>query len=241
MAISLSKILMNDPRIVAVTPDQLSWNRGQYECFYECSRMIRRAVYWFLHRREQNRNIERSIERKQAEVTAILAELPQLLCGWSKRRFEREVSEFVAVGVPDRIAQRIASLRLLTQVLDIAELARKLRIDPLSVGRLHFELGRGLRLDWIREQIEELRVEGQWRAMARGTLRETLGREHRSLLQGVLKRARDGDHGAALSEWLASYKAEIAHLKRTLDDMRASGQMDFATLSIALKEVGRLH
>jgi len=212
----------------------------QYECAYECSRMLRRAVYWFLHRRSKNRNIESSISRKQTGVSAVLAGLPSVLCGWSRRVFERDTGNFESVGVPKKLGERIASLRLLTQVLDIASLSHDLSIDPLTVARLHFELGRGLRLDWIREQIEELEVDGHWRAVARGTLRETLGREHRRLLHGILKSAKKGVHRAALAEWLAASKTHIARLKRTLDEMQASGPMDFATLSIALKEIGRL-
>jgi glutamate dehydrogenase len=213
----------------------------QYECFFECSRMIRRAVYWFLHRRSQNRNIETSIARKREEVTALLADLPATLCGWSRQSYKRDVDNFEALGVPQRLAERIASLRLMTQVLDIAELAKEFAIAPITVARSYFELGRGLRLDWIRQQIEDLHVEGQWSAMARGTLRETLGREQRTLLHGILKGAADRDYGSALAQWLATTTAGITRLKRTLDEMQVSGQMDFATLSIALREVGRLH
>jgi glutamate dehydrogenase len=202
--------------------------------------MVRRAVYWFLHRRVKNRNIEKSIDRKRKEVIAVLADLPTVLCGWSQRRFDSDAGNLESVGVPKALAERIASLRLFTQVLDIAALAHELAIDPLTVARLHFELGRGLRLDWIREQIEELHVEGYWSAMARSTLRETLGREQRDLLKTVLKRAEKGNHRAALAEWLAASNTGITRLKRTLDEMQASGQMDFATLSIALKEIGRL-
>jgi glutamate dehydrogenase len=213
----------------------------QYECFFECGRMVRRAVYWFLHRRGKNRNIEKSVERKQKEVAAVLGDLPNVLCGWSRRRFDRDTGTLESVGVPEALAERIASLRLFTQVLDVASLAHELGIDPLTVARLHFELGRGLRLDWIREQIEELHVEGHWSAMARGTLRETLGREQRDLLKTALKRAERGNHRAALAEWLAASNTGITRLKRTLDEMQASGEMDFATLSIALKEISRLN
>lgn len=212
----------------------------QYDCFFECSRMLRRAVYWFLHRRSRHQNIETSIERKKSEVSTVLAKLPTVLCGWAKRSFERDKNNFESLGVPERLGERIAALRLMTPVLDIAEVSRDLEIEPLTVAGIYFELGRGLRLDWIREQIEELAVEGHWRAMARGTLRETLGREQRALLHGILRKAGRDDHRSALAEWLADHNTEITRLKRTLDEMQASGQMDFATLSIALREISRL-
>jgi NAD-specific glutamate dehydrogenase len=74
--------------------------------------------------------------------------------------------------------------------------------------------------------------------MARATLRETLAKEQRSLLRSVLSaRTAAGD---ALAAWLDKHRAEIARVRRGLDDMQMSGPMDFATLSVALKEVGRL-
>jgi glutamate dehydrogenase len=213
----------------------------QYDCFFECSRMLRRSVYWFLHRRDRHLNISGSVKSKRTEVDRVLAGFPDALCGWSKRSFERDAASYESLGVPRRLSERIAALRLLTQVLDIAELAHEFHIEPDTVARLHFELGRGLRLDWIREQIEDLHVEGHWRAVARSTLRETLGREQRALMHEVLERARRRDFDSALASWLAEHTASIARLRRTLDEMQASGQMDFATLSIALKEIGRLH
>jgi glutamate dehydrogenase len=214
----------------------------QYDSFYEVGRMFRRAVYWFLHRPESNRDIATALARLQEPVAAVRKALPAVLCGWSKRGFERDLAAFESIGLPRALGTRIASLRLMTQIIDIADLAAELEVEPLVVARLHFELGRGLWLDWIREQIEELKVEGHWRALARSTLRETLARDQRALLAKIIRRGRGrgGNCDAALAAWLTASDKRIARLKRTLNEMHTAGQTDFATLSIALKEIGRL-
>jgi glutamate dehydrogenase len=212
----------------------------QYDSFYEVGRMFRRAVYWFLYRPESNGDIAAALDRLQPGVAAIQRALPTVLCGWSKKAFERGRAEFESLGLPHRLSAQIASLRLMTQIIDIADLAAELEVEPLTVARLHFELGRGLWLDWIREQIEALSVEGHWRALARGTLRESLAHEQRALLTRIIRRGRGSDYDRALSDWLESSGAQIARLKRTLDEMQTAGQTDFATLSIALKEISRL-
>jgi glutamate dehydrogenase len=212
----------------------------QYDSFYEVGRMFRRAVYWFLHRPGSHRDIASALARLEAPVTEVMRALPAVLCGWSKRGYERDITAYESLGLPPPLAANIAALKLMTQIIDIADLATELKADPLVLARLHFELGRGLWLDWIREQIEELKAEGHWRALARGTLRETLAREQRSLLRKIVRRARGGDCDAALAAWLAASGREIARLKHTLDEMHTAGQTDFATLSIALKEIGRL-
>ena len=213
----------------------------QYDSFYEVGRMFRRAVYWFLHRPDSHRSIAAALARLESPVAEIQRELPAVLSGWSKQGYDRDITAFESLGLPPPLSARIASLKLMTQIIDIADLSAELKVDPLVVARLHFELGRSLWLDWIREQIEGLTAEGHWRALARGTLRESLAREQRSLLARIIRRGRGGDFDGALTAWLAASGKRIARLKRTLDEMHTAGQTDFATLSIALKEIARLH
>jgi glutamate dehydrogenase len=202
--------------------------------------MVRRAVYWLLHRYPSHLDISRICATMQPCVRDVLAALPRALSGFARRRHEADVHEFESLGIPASTAQKIANLRLMTQTLDIAELAIDARADAADVARLHFELGRGLRLDWIREQIEGLESQGHWRAMARGTLRETLGREQQKLVANVLGRSSGREPGAALGDWMAESNNQITRMKRMFDEMQTSGQLDFATLSIALKEISRL-
>jgi glutamate dehydrogenase len=213
----------------------------QYDSFFECSRMVRRAVYWFLHRPQRNRDISANIESLREPVAAVLASVPRVLDGWAKQRFERDAGRAEADRLPRRLSERVAALRLMPQVLDIAVSSQSLEADPVAVARLHFALGKALGLDWIREQIETLSVEGHWSAMARGTLRESLGREQNALVNGVMKRAGNTPFDEALANWLDEQQLRVARLQRTLEEMRTSGPMDFSTLSIALREVGRLH
>ena len=138
------------------------------------------------------------------------------------------------------MAQRIAALSLATQAFDIIELAREFRLPVPEVGSLYFALAKDLHLDVVRDQIEALKVDGRWRAMARATLRETLAQEQRALLRSALSASGSTSSSAALAAWLDKRRADIVRVRRGLDDMQMSGPMDFATLSVALKEVGRL-
>jgi glutamate dehydrogenase len=212
----------------------------QYDSVFQISRMVRRAVYWFLQRHPDGLEIEPTVKRLQPGVTRLLGALPDVLSGRSRSRFEADLRQFESLGLPAAVGRRIAGLNVMTQALDIVEVAVDGKLEVETVARLYFELGRGLRLDWIRDQIELLEVEGRWRAMARATLRETLAQEQRSLVEKVLTRAGRSDPYDTLVEWLRESKAQITRTQRALDDMRASGQLDFATLSVALKEIGRL-
>ena len=60
------------------------------------------------------------------------------------------------------------------------------------------------------------------------------------LVGRILRRAKNGRLEPALSDWLARHNAQIVRMKQTFEEMQGTGPMDFATLSIALKELSRL-
>jgi NAD-specific glutamate dehydrogenase len=76
--------------------------------------------------------------------------------------------------------------------------------------------------------------------MARATLRETLAQQQRALLRSVLRNRAAGDPSETLATWIVRSRVKIERAQRALDEMQMTDQTDFATLSVALNEVGRL-
>jgi glutamate dehydrogenase len=214
--------------------------KAQYDSIFQISRMVRRAVYWLLQNYAEELDIEPMVARFQPGVRAALHELPVFACGRAGQRLEANRRVFESAGLPTAVAKRIAALALMTQVLDIIVLAREFRLPVPEVAPLYFELGVELRLDLIREHIEALKVEGRWRSMARATLRESLAQEQRALLRRVLSAGGSTTPAQGLATWLGRHQTAITRVRRALEDMQMSGQMDFATLSVALSEIRRL-
>jgi glutamate dehydrogenase len=214
----------------------------QYDVMFQISRMLRRAVYWLLHRRTEGLGlaIEPSAMRLGPAARDLLVDLPALQSTSGQRRLRRDTEQLVELGVDETTAARIAALAAMNQTLDIVAMSEECKLPPREVAKLYFELNKGLKLDWIRENIEALRVEGRWRAMARATLRENVARQQRALLTAVLSQRGNRSPREALAEWLNDAKTEIARAHRTLAEMRAAGEMDFATISVAIKEIERL-
>ena len=213
----------------------------QYDAIFQISRMVRRAVYWLLQNYPHQLEIEPMVSRFRDGVGEAFAALPSIVASRGAERYAEATQGLAGAGLPAPLAQRIAALTLAAQSFDIIELAREFRLAVPEVGRLYFALSQELRLDFVREQIEALKVDSRWRAMARATLRETLAQEQRSLLRSALSaRGASAASDAALAAWLDKHKDEIARVRRGLDDMLMTGPLDFATLSVALKEVGRL-
>jgi glutamate dehydrogenase len=212
----------------------------QYDTSFQVRRMVQRCVHWLLRRHREALTIEPLIDRLKAGAIALLGDLPAVTGGRTRRQLERDRDSLANIGLPPLLAERVAALALMNELLDVIEVSRELSLDLKETAELHFELARGLKLDWLREQIEALKVDGRWRATARGALRESLAQAQRALLTSILAARGRSSPRAALASWLAGRKERIVRLRRMLDEMKGTGEVDFAALSVALKELDQL-
>jgi glutamate dehydrogenase len=109
-----------------------------------------------------------------------------------------------------------------------------------EVARIYFEVGARVGLDWLREQIEELPVDGQWQAAARTGLRDSAATIQRKAAERVLTLSRAYRHDARVNAWANLAGEDLSRWQRTLNDMRAAGTSDFATLAVGVDCVRRL-
>jgi glutamate dehydrogenase len=213
---------------------------SQYRSIFQISRTVRRAVYWLLQNHASELDIESTVSKFKRGVETALAALPSLVIGRRADRLATDIRELEQVGLPAALARDIGTLWLTMEVLDIVALSHELDIAVPEIGHAYFALGAELRLDVVREHIEQLKAEGRWRSMARWTLRETLSKGLRSLLRSALVNRGAVSVSDALTAWLDARRTEVGRIQRALDEMQRAGPMDFATLSVALNEAMRL-
>ena len=141
----------------------------------------------------------------------------------------------------------MASLAALRSGLDLVEIAEQTELDLETAAQLYFGVGTALSLDWIRDQVEMLGVEGHWQAVARTTLRDNVYNLQRALCLQVIAESKSSRKAKAattpaeaLESWMNRHRASVDYLRQTVNDMRALPAMDFATLSVALQAVRRM-
>ena len=125
-------------------------------------------------------------------------------------------------------------------MLDITDLANIGKKDVIETARLYADLSEKLDIPWIYRNIESLKVEGRWQAMARSHLREEIYRERRDLTSIVLQRRGAAIPKDAVDKWLEKNAQSVQHFKMTLEEMKQRPVVDFALLSVAQQELRRL-
>ena len=146
--------------------------------------------------------------------------------------------KLLAAGFEPDFAHRLAALGCMYSALDVVDEARSLDLDVVEVGRTYFRLFDELCLRWLRENIENLSVEKQWHAHARGNLRDELFSHHRVLVRRILTEQRGSDE--PITAWFDAHADAVARTREMLEEMRATSTLDFATMQVAIHGLGQL-
>ncbi|MFU8896426.1 MAG: NAD-glutamate dehydrogenase [Gammaproteobacteria bacterium] len=203
--------------------------------------LLKQATRWVLDRRDELPEIAAAVQRLNPGAMELINHLPKVLRGSRLERYEGAAQLYIDTGLPPALARKVAALSAMHTALDIIALAENCTVDVRHTAEVYFLVGDALRLDWISDQIDGLRVEGVWQAKARGSLRDNLYGLHRALCAKMINAAQpDQGARAAVDQWLAARADRAAHFSQTLEEMRDGGQHDFATLSVALQEIRRL-
>jgi glutamate dehydrogenase len=212
----------------------------QYAMMYQTSRLLRHVTHWLLAHRRRELHVDTAVAEFRRGVRELEADIAAVLVGVDRERFEKVRKEHLEAAVPAELASRVASLDAHNASLDIVELGTEHQTRVVEAARIYFEVGARLGLDWLRQQIEQLPVEGPWQAVARTGLRDNALRIHRRLAERVLARTARGTAQARVDAWVAALGEELAHWQRTLADMRTAGSADFATLTVGVETVRKL-
>ncbi|MCG8671867.1 MAG: NAD-glutamate dehydrogenase, partial [Pseudomonadales bacterium] len=213
---------------------------AQYAMLFQAGRMLRQAAYWLLQHQTAELDVGDRVAALKPSVVKLLGRLGTLLKGAPKRRLRGVIAEYERLGVPAGLAGRIAGLSAAITILDVVDLAGETSRSPDFVARVYLGIGRGLNLAWLRAEIENLEVRGRWQAAARRHLRTELQEVHRSITADRLRRSRADTPDELVMKWLSEHGAQIQRAKGMLLDIQSRESADFATLTVAVRELRQL-
>ena len=201
--------------------------------------LLRHFTRWLLNRPGAVMDIAATVERYQAGVSTLRNALPEVLTITGKADFAASQQKWVGLGLPADLALRLSRMPVLRGALDMVEVAQQGSKSVESVGRVFYELGDVLDLDWLRNQIEALPVEGRWHAQARGSLLDELNHQHRALASQVL--VLPGEHGnlSPVQAWLQRDDATLQYTRSMLAEILTQNA-DYPIASVAVRRLAQL-
>ncbi|MBE0627777.1 MAG: NAD-glutamate dehydrogenase, partial [Burkholderiales bacterium] len=204
----------------------------------ECLRLVNRGTLWFLRHREHLRDLAKTREHFRASVDALAYKLHELVAAEYRAKLDEVMRRYSELGVPLPLVQRIAGLEELYSALDIVEVATHLGRPIALVAQVYFSLGGLLNLHWLGEQIEALKVETHWQALARTALRDDLSNQARELAAQVLRESPEQqDSPLLVAAWQGRRAFHFDRYQQLLAEIRIAAAADIAMLSVVLREL----
>ena len=214
--------------------------QAQLSMLLEGRKLTERATRWLLHNRRPPFDIERTTSFFADGVLSITPHLSKLLVGRDLANFTERRDGFVAAGVPQELAERVAGMVPAYSTFDLVEIAQQTGRSVQEVAEVYFDLADRLQLSRLRERIISLPRDDRWNTMARNALRDDIYTAHAALTHDVLVASESGSPEERLAAWLEKNAAASARTTKMLGEIWESDTFSIATLSVALRAIRTL-
>ena len=240
---------LNAPWSQIAAPDARLGGPAQLALLDELALALRRQTYWLARRVGQARSsVEALVLAYGPAATAVAQEGFELLSPFERQAAEVRVQALTDQGAPKALARSVCSLRNLTPISDIADLARGPKWGWLHTARLYHQVGAQFGLDRLRAAAGSVKAEGPFERLAIRRLIEDLLGEQSDLTASIMGFA--GHEQAAFTvrsaqATIASWSGlRIERVNKAMSSLAqieaASGPWTFAKLTLAnsaLREV----
>ena len=211
----------------------------QYELLERISGLLKHAALWLLRQGLASGPLGEPIQRFGPAREQLEACLDEVLPPVYRQEHGAFARSMIRREVPTEVAQAFANHHVLGAALDIAALGEEAGFAVPDTARAYFDIGARLAMPWLLAQVNALRVEGRWQALARNNLRDETQALHRAIVSRAL--ASPGKTAQARVErWAQDSRAQLEFAERRLSELEALENNDFASLSVALRELQRL-
>jgi glutamate dehydrogenase len=201
---------------------------------------LRGMTRWLLNHSGETLNIAGAVEKYQPGMNELRKQLINVITPAERARYNKEMQRWKEAGFPAALGNDLAGLPTPGSGLDIILVAAEHKLKIAEAAEVYFGLGEALNLNWLMQKIEELTVESQWHAHARGGLRDELYAEHRALTAQILEGGGKGKGAELVSAWLNRDDPSLKFTLAMFADMRSQVVTDYPIVSVAVRRLAQL-
>ena len=213
---------------------------AQMSMLFELSRTQRHATYWIIEHYGDYVDIDGLVDRLKDGMATVYGRTGGIMSAAARERHEKAMNNYTSMGVPEKLADKMAALLLTRAALDITDLAVTFKRDVIESARVYSLFNDRLGIFALHAGAEDVKVKGRWQAMARSNLRDEFFQIRRDMAADILKKRSKKNIEQLVDEWLQQRSEQVERFVTMLDEMKLRGVFDIATLSVAAKELREL-
>ncbi|MEC8012158.1 MAG: NAD-glutamate dehydrogenase [Pseudomonadota bacterium] len=252
--LAVKNILKTDELWAEIDNSKQLTHELQVKMFFAVQGLLRRSMRLILRQSHGNIDIEGNIKRYEAGVNFFFSNIGSLLQDEEKESWQSIVDEYVAGGVEESLAKRVAACNFGLAAFDIIDAHYAIENGELSdTSELYFVVRSILGCQWLESQIRDFPVMNQWTAKAREALLDELYSQQSQLVALIVdagkKEIANGfdksDPGTSLVMSLVQaftlrLDLWIQSWHKSLAEMRSLNTIDHPVATVALRELAEL-
>lgn len=211
---------------------------AQTNMLLEITHLIENSTLWFLQHSYHPIDIGATVALFAPGVDELAKSYQELLAARRRKSLAKSASVYMEQGVPEALARRVVGLEILAAACDIVQAAKANGLTVEFAGRIYFEIGDKLGIDWLRESGSRLGSKNHWQRQAMRALRDELFAHQRALTGVVIAESKAcGSADDAVKSWIVTNRTEVDRTSQLFADMRKAGEIDLAMLTVASHKI----
>ncbi|MTH97171.1 NAD-glutamate dehydrogenase [Roseibium sp. RKSG952] len=197
----------------------------QLELYSAVQDLLLEQVVWFKRNVSFADGIAKVVERFEGGVHKLRPRLQSLLTKDQTEALNSVRDRYMASGVPENLATRIAWLPAEAAIPDIVVVAGKTSADLETVASAYFEVAAFFRIGSMDALARDLKLRDYYDGLALDRARSTLASAHRDITsQGIAN--------GSFQAWLATHERTVDRTLRTVNEI-LDGNLSVSKFSVA--------
>jgi glutamate dehydrogenase len=211
----------------------------QMAALYEISQVVKRAVTWFLRFGGGHLKVEEEIASFKPGIETLKKEIGNVIPASVNEMLRRTATKFAEKGMPQKIAEEIAVMNLLSSANDIITIAHRTQGDIEEIAAAYFQTGEKLGLDWLRRQASHLTPENDWQARVISGLTDDFYSQQAALTSAIL-RASKKSQKKLVDTWFEQHQEMVGKIVQMIADLKLEKFVELEMLTLVSQRIGQL-
>jgi len=205
--------------------------------------LVRHATRWLLrHRHLDKASVTDLVDQYLNGISAVYQHMDKLLLGKPMSKRQHQLKELTAKGVPDDLANRIASADAMFFSLDAVAASQQHQCSIHDAAEILFQLSDSLSLNWFRNAIDAMPVQNRWHLRMRDAYRDDVDLQLISLVNLVLS-SDDSEQLAPrerVKQWINREQATLERWQRMQAELKVLDSLDASMFAVAIRELATI-
>lgn len=212
-----------------------------YRWLFGLARVLERTTRWALANLSTTAPTADIIAEHLDGLTRLRADFTHLVAGEDRELFLERMQELKSLGLDDKLAARMITLRFLPELLDILRIAREAKTDAVETARAYYIVSEELGCAALLQRLRAAAGDNAWEKRLTQALMADVGRAQRSIASTLLGcQNQIGKLDECFRRFESDRQREIQMYRDVMEELSAAEVVSLAGCAVAVRMLSEI-